>query len=431
MKRLTLGFALFLSACGGGDDDNGAPDLAKELAVVPGLTVLEQRELADGRSGVVADFTQLVDHDNPAGPTFAQRVVIYHRDAAAPTVLNTQGYNASGSGISEPTAIVGGNEVQVEHRFFGTSKPETVDWSKLSMAQAAADHHAVIEALRVYYSGSWISTGASKGGVAALEHRSRYPNDVSGTVAYVAPHAEGLADPRFATFVNALGEDTCGAELRKFQKDVLTDPRRSQLAGRLATALAQRSYTVETLGADRILEFTTVETPFTFWQYGGEGACDFIPDVAADSDNDVLNFIDSTNRFVLWSDQGIAEDQAYWLAVVQEQGYPGDTVTHLDGLLRYDDQPVPPQMITVVSPLPAYDPAPMQTLDNWVATQASQLVLVYGERDPWSAGAFTVSGTDDTSSHTVALGNHLSLIGDLPEAERMDVANRIRAWVGQ
>ncbi len=430
MKRLLLGFALLASACGGDDDFDG-PDLAKELAVVPGLTVLEQVNLADGRSRVVADFTQLTDHADPASATFAQRLFIYHADAAAPTVLITQGYGGGGGGISEPTAVVNGNEVQVEHRFFGSSKPETIDWSKLTMAQAAADHHAVIEALRVYYSGAWISAGSSKGGVAALAHRSLYPSDVSGTVAYVAPRSEGLADPRFATYVDELGAATCGAELRAFQKDVLTEPRRGQLTARLTTAMAQRGYAITQLGADRILELTTVETPFTFWQYTGEGNCDFIPDVDDDSDNDVLAFIDATNRFVLWSDEGIAEDQAYWLAVVQEQGYPGDTVTHLAGLLRYDDQPVPPQMVTAVNPVPAYDPAPMQAIDDWVATQASQLVLIYGGRDPWTAGAFTVSGANDTSRHTVALGNHLSAISDLPEAERSDVFARMRAWVGQ
>ena len=414
-------------ACGGDPD---GPGLAEELAVVPGLRVLAVDAWSDGRTRVIADLEQALDHASASSSAFMQRLVIFHRDAAAPTVMSTQGYGVGeGLGTTEPTAILLANEVQVEHRFFGASVPDPPDWSKVTIAQAAGDHHAVVQALSVYYSGPWVSTGASKGGVAALAHRRFYPDDVEGTVAYVAPSSVGLADPRYATFVDELGAGSCGATLRDFQEEVLTEPRRGELVARLTEAMAARGYATSTLGADRILELTTTETAFTFWQYGTADNCQLVPDVTTDTDSEVLAFIDATNRFALWSDQGLAEDQGYWVAVAAEQGYPAVPKEHLAGLLRYADQPTPLQTITAVAEPPRYDPAPMQDLAAWVANEATRTILIYGSRDPWSAGAFTVSGDGDTSSHSVTGGNHLSRLQNLPEGEREAVTSRIQAWV--
>ncbi len=427
MKRLLL--AVSLAACACGDDP---PELADELAAIRGLRVLVSDPWTDGRTRVIADFEQPVDHGAPNGVTFQQRLVIFHRDVSAPTVMSTQGYGVGdGVGTTEPTAILAANEVQVEHRFFGSSLPAQPDWTKVTIAQAAGDHHAVVAALSDYYRGPWISTGASKGGIAALAHRRFYPDDVAGTVAYVAPSTSTLSDQRYATYVQELGSSSCGAALRTFQKDVLTEPRRADLVASLDDAMEQRGYATSTLGADRILELTTTETAFTFWQYGSADDCQLIPDVDADSDNEVLAFIDSTNRFALWSDQGIVEDQGYWISIAAEQGYPAVPKAHLGGVLRYDDEPTPLQMITALPEPPVYDPGPIADLTAWVATEARGMVLVYGSRDPWTAGAFTVSGANDTSSHVVTGGNHLSRLQTLPETEREAVILRIEAWAGR
>lgn len=427
MKRLVVVLTLLASACGGGRDGG---DLADELGELPGVHVYRVDPWSAGRVRVIADIEQPVDHDDPASPTFLQRVVIYHLNEGAPNVLGTQGYDiGDGTGIAEPTVLLEANEVQVEHRFFGTSRPTTVDWTTLSVAQAAADHHHVIEALSPHYRGPWVSTGTSKGGIAALAHRRFYPDDVRGTVAYVAPFSIGLRDTRYADYVTALGADTCGSELRAFQKAVLTEPRRGQLADALALQYRDWGLHYSVLGTDRIIELTTVETPFTFWQYGSTADCDTIPKVATATDNAVLAFIDRTNRFSLWSDEDINAEQAYWLAVATEQGYPADELTHLTALLRYDDRPIPLQMITAVLPPPAYDGGALQDIASWVASEASRLVLVYGGRDPWTAGAFTVSGNDDTSSHIVINGNHNARLQNLASEERDAIVARMQAWV--
>ena len=62
--------------------------------------------------------------------------------------------------ITDPLA----NQISIEHRFFGESRPEPADWSKCMIEQMAADQHAIIAALRTVYDGACLTTGGSKGG---------------------------------------------------------------------------------------------------------------------------------------------------------------------------------------------------------------------------------------------------------------------------
>jgi hypothetical protein len=66
----------------------------------------------------------------------------------------------------------------------------------------------------------------------------------------------------------------------------------------------------------------------------------------------------------------------------------------------------------------------------WLATRGERIMLVYGENDPWTAGAFDITGAQDTYSFEVPAGNHGSVIGGLPEPERTQALDRLQAWSG-
>ena len=68
---------------------------------------------------------QPLDHRNPHGETFTQRVYISHADPSLPVVLITAGYDAKYYYTSEITAELRCNQVMVEHRFFGRSVPDS------------------------------------------------------------------------------------------------------------------------------------------------------------------------------------------------------------------------------------------------------------------------------------------------------------------
>jgi hypothetical protein len=403
--RLLVVLALGCAACG-----PGHPELSDLVHIV-----------SSSPARIIATVTQQTDHDNPSRGTFEQRIVIY---PATPTVVvDVEGYElGDGFGAHEVAAILGATEVQIEHRFFGDSLPD--DWSLLTTAQSAADVHHVIATLREFYSGRWLSSGISKGGVEALYHRARYPRDVDGTVAYVAPASMSLRDERYATWVASLGSEGCRHAMVAFERMALAEPRRSGLVSALTKYLAGHTLTV--LGADRILELSVRETPFTFWQYGDASRCSAIPDTIA-SDTDVLTFLDSTNHLVGWADDGLAADQGYWYAAATELGYPADDYAAVVDEARYVSVPTPLQTVTVAPP-PPFDPGPLSALTNWIAGAADRVILVYGEHDGWTAGAFTELAPG-VEKHVVAGGYHLSRLKSLPQYELDAVVETMSSWV--
>ena len=74
---------------------------------------------------------QPVDHRNPNGETFTQRLYISHIDPSRPVVLVTAGYDAKYYYTSEIARELRCNQVMVEHRYFGRSAPGTMEWKYL------------------------------------------------------------------------------------------------------------------------------------------------------------------------------------------------------------------------------------------------------------------------------------------------------------
>ncbi|HWC59505.1 MAG TPA: S28 family serine protease, partial [Verrucomicrobiae bacterium] len=169
---------------------NSETELYRKLKAIPG--VVEVRETRGGNAQSFKEsyevmFEQPLDHQNPNGEKFQQRFFLAHNDYSKPMLLGTEGYAARGNSGGELQRILDGNQVTVEHRFFGRSTPSPVKWEFLTVKQSADDLHAIVIALKKLYPGKWVSTGASKGGQTSLFYKCYYPDDVDATIAYVAP----------------------------------------------------------------------------------------------------------------------------------------------------------------------------------------------------------------------------------------------------
>lgn len=187
-----------------------ADELIDRLLSVPGLTIVSEDETQPGFRVFALSFQQRVNHSVLSKGTFSQRLLLRHRSFTAPMVVTTEGYGlAAVPARSEPAQITDGNELRIEHRFFLPSRPEPADWRDLTIAQAAADHHRIIGALKQVYGGRWLTTGRSKGGMAAAYHRRFYPDDVDGTIVYVAPN--DVIDHRdsYISFLERVGTADC------------------------------------------------------------------------------------------------------------------------------------------------------------------------------------------------------------------------------
>ena len=109
-------------------------------------------------------FQQPVDHSNPDLGTFPQKVIYSHKGFDKPVVVVMEGYALYGTGQSELCRLLDANQITIEHRFFDESRPkDSIPWSNLTVANAAADQHNVIQAFKPWYNEKWISTGIKRG----------------------------------------------------------------------------------------------------------------------------------------------------------------------------------------------------------------------------------------------------------------------------
>ncbi|PRX66701.1 PS-10 peptidase S37 [Nonomuraea fuscirosea] len=403
-------------------------DLLDRLKAIPGLTVVSETQPAGYRFFVLT-FTQPADHRHPRKGTFQQRLTLLHRSAEAPVVLYTGGYGlpaAPTASRTEPTRLVDGNQVSVEHRFFTPSRPSPADWDDLTIWQEATDEHRIVQALKTVYSGKWLQTGASKGGMTSVYHRRFYPGDVDGVVAYVAPDDPvNQADQTYDRFFDRVGTPACRAALRTVQREALK--RRGRMVALLEADAARNGYTfTRTLGsADRGFEMTILDTAWAFWQYMSEADCAAVPPASA-TDEELYAWIDAVTFFGFYTDQGLEYYWPYYYQAATQLGWPDLEFAHLRGLTRHRGL-YQPNSVLPAELRSRHDPRPMLDVDHWVRTRSERMLFVYGQNDPWSAERFTPSRRD--SYLYVAPGsNHGASIARLSEADRQAATDTLLRW---
>ena len=407
-------------------------DILAELRAIPGMTVMEQSTMAEGYRFFLLSYEQPVDHAAPGGARFAQRMTLLHRSYDAPTVAYNSGYFVSSRGArAQLTLLLDGNQLSMEHRYFEPSRPSPADWTKLDIAQAAADQHRILAALQArIYRGAWLSTGASKGGMTSLFHRRFYPGDVVGTVAYVAPidypaDAVASADNRYFQFLAQVGTDaSCRQRLADYQREVLL--RRPAMRSRMG---APADY-AQLLGVDRALEFATEELPFIFWQYGRQSDCASIPTSSA-SDDEVFQFLDEVVSVAAYADADLTDYLPYYHQSATQLGYPASDERHLADLVQFPGANTARAYIASTIPVPPNDGgAAMSDVQDWIATSGERLMLIYGENDPWTAGAVELGAAADSWKYVAPAGNHGSSLANLASADTSAAVATIRRWVG-
>lgn len=411
---------------GGSTSTGGAADILEQIQAIPGvLSVTEEPSSYPGYRYFFIDFDQPVDHADPAGQHFTQRLALHHTDAAAPFVLAATGYYLFGEYLEEPTELLGANQLFVEQRYFYPSRPEPADWTLLDIQQAAADHHRIVEALKPIYAGKWISTGVSKGGMTSVYHRRFHPDDVDGTVAYVAPHSAGLDDARYVTFLDSVGTPECRTKLEDFEREVLL--RRDAMLMRMEDQAAQNGVAFDLLGIDAAFESTVMSFSFAFWQYQDASLCDSVPDAAA-SDDQVFSFFDLVGLPIFSADPYVLGFEPYYWQAYSELGTPGIDTTHIDDLLTVDFSAV--DDLPSVDIEPSFDAEAMADVAAWLSAEGSRIVFIYGENDPWTAAQFDLGGAQGSFKLIQAGGNHGSSIAGLAPEDRQTALDALEAWTG-
>ncbi|MDD5508460.1 MAG: S28 family serine protease [Bacteroidales bacterium] len=377
----------------------------------------------------VLKITQPVDHNNPDGATFTQRVFLFHRDFSRPVVFVTEGYGAGYAiyprAINELTEYLDGNQIVVEHRYFGESVPNPLDWQYLDIEQAAADHHRVVELFKGLYRARWLNTGISKGGQTAIYHRYFHPDDVDASVGYVCPLNFSIQDARIYDFMQKVGSESCRNRIYQYQVEMLKN--KSLYYPVYQKMAEEKKYTYKRTGIEKSYEMTILEYAFAFWQWG-RWTCDSIP-VPARSPGEMVKHLDMVAGIDWLSDQRIDRFLPFYYQAMTEIGFYGYDVDPFGDLVSASED------ITFTFTCPEgveceYDPLPMEEVDHFLRHDARRMLFIYGEYDPWSAPAVQPSGKNDVAVIFKPQGAHSSRIGNLPEDLQEKALELLGKWMG-
>jgi PS-10 peptidase S37 len=432
-RGLVLG-SLLLAGCGdnlavGADaaqNDVSSAFVGRLLALPNVHDVTEVPTQTPGFHYFVLHFTQPVDHADPQSATFLQEVSLLHKDTAAPLVVHTSGYwDYYHDRAVELTQLLDANQISIEHRYFAESRPDPADWSKLTIEQMADDEHAIVTALRTIYTGKAISTGGSKGGMTAIFYRRFFPDDVDGTVPYVAPISFAAPDSRYTPFFATVGPPACRQAVRDVATEMLAN-RRAALEARTQTQATQKGYTYTRVALGPVVESAIDELEWSFWQYFGVNVCSQVPPVTA-SDDAMFAFLDAVDPPSDSDDDQTALFDAYYYQAYFQLGYPEDNATYLAPYLMYTDADYANALPTAE---PTYDGGVAMTDIADFVKQGDRFVFVYGEWDPWTAGAFDLGGATDSLRLIQAHGTHGSNLTHLAQADMTAAFAKLEAWTG-
>lgn len=176
--------------------------------IIPeGLSEYRAQVLGTYKECLEFKYIQPIDHNNPGGDTFYQRVRIFYAGPDANTVLHTAGYNLSKNmevGFNSLSLKGGYNLVEVEHRYFLDSDPSGSDpnYNYFTALQESADLHDITTSLKKVLGGKWISTGCSKNGITTALYAHHYPEDMNVYVPFDAPFCSSRKDTRIADYIN-------------------------------------------------------------------------------------------------------------------------------------------------------------------------------------------------------------------------------------
>lgn len=368
------------------------------------------------------DFRQALDHKNPEGGSFTQRIYLTHIGYDEPMVMVTEGYAAPRNRPYELSELLPANQLIVEHRYFGESRPDTKDWQYLTTYQAATDHHRIIENFKQLYGEKWLTTGISKGGQAAIYHRYYYPDDVDITVPYVAPLNFEVEDPRLTRFLNSVGSASCRKKIFEYQRRLLE--RREELLPLMKWYCIGKGQKFA-IGREAAFEYAVLEYSFSFWQWGKD--CRDIPTATASNDEMFEHLIDAVG-FDLYSDKGVAYYAPFFYQAMTELGYYGYDTTGLRHLLKAAPQPTN----TIFAPMRdlPFNAELNRNVRKWLRKSGDRMLYIYGELDAWSATAINPSTKTDALKIVMKnRAHHNARIRNMTPANRQKTMETLQSWL--
>ena len=335
---------------------------------------------------------QPIDHAEPSKGYFYQKVFLSHKGFDQPTVIVTEGYDRKSNSIYEISTLLDANQIDVEHRYFGDSQPDSLDYDYLNLKQVAADLHHINQLFKKIYTGKWISTGISKGGATTVFYRYYYPDDVDLSIPYVAPINNAYEDKRLYDFLNTTGNEACRNDIIAYQRKLLMNRDKILPLLNYYSKGAGAKYTY--LSINEAFEYAVLEYSFSFWQSGI--SCDDIPVDTASLEVITNHFINVSN-IVFFGDASITKYGSHYYQSAEEMGYYGYETNNFKDLLI--ELPVKPNPYAALIPNKIsvdFDDTLLKGVNKWLKSNPNKFIYINGASDTWSATAVPVSDNENS-----------------------------------
>ena len=400
-------------------------DILEKLRSLTGLTVTEISSYYGYPRAFRIDITQPVDHNNPGGQQFQQRMYLSHVDETMPMVFAPSGYQASERSSQEIAGILQTNCLNVTHRYFDDAKPDPLDWQYLTIQQAAADHHRIVTIMKTVYTGPWVSSGASKSGMTPLYHKYFYPDDVRAVIAYVSPFMFSTGDERFPIYLASIGTEQDWTLIHDFQRRLLMN--RDVLVDLFVNWFQNRGYTISG-NVEARFEGAVLGYDWSFYQRHIYDTSQIPgPDATPET---MLAHLAEVISMENDSDEGNEFYKPWVYQAFTQIGYPARDFNRLTDLLNYDPDDDGEWFLEAFGTELVYDSNLMQDIYNWVRTQGNNIIFIYGSDDPWTGGAVELTGETNAIMIIREGEDHGVRIGDLLEPDRQLVLAKIEEWMG-
>ena len=184
-----------------------------------------------------------------------------------PVIVELRGYGIGRETAGELANHYKANQLTIDHRYFNNSRPKTIEWNTLTVENAAKDQAIIIDAIRntLFPYAKFISTGISKGCQTTIVHRRYFPKNVDASVCYVGPLNYQREDPRVYKFLKKVGTKEARERIKAFQE--LCFENREALLNKMKSEAKEKGLTWE-FGVENAINYTILEYPFAFWQWG-------------------------------------------------------------------------------------------------------------------------------------------------------------------
>lgn len=215
------------------------------------------------------------------------------------------------------------------------------------------------------------------------------------------------------------------------QRDALM--RRDEIFPRFQQQAQSQGLTFEAIGIEAAYEHVIQEFRVAFWQYGSPADCNGLPQPGASAAS-VLSAFTAQVPLNLGADQtirSVRNFETYYYQAAVELGQYGPLEEHLEDVIKYPGTYTMEKYAPQVPSL-KFVPETMIDIGNWVKNEAEHIIFVYGENDPWTAGAYEIDPSHDLHAFVVPQANHgASLNGrTLPAASRALALEVLERWTG-